>query len=49
MKTVIYRTVRHSAPIIRGGMDYVGFAELAVAVSNAGGLDIRKQSRSLPM
>jgi hypothetical protein len=30
-------------------MDYVGFAELAVAASNAGGLDIRKQSRSLPM
>ena len=25
-------------PIIQGGMHYVGFAELAAAVSNAGGL-----------
>jgi NADH:quinone reductase (non-electrogenic) len=30
--------VRH--PIIQGGMHYVGFAELAAAVSNAGGLGI---------
>jgi NAD(P)H-dependent flavin oxidoreductase YrpB (nitropropane dioxygenase family) len=30
--------IRH--PIIQGGMHYVGFAELAVAVSNAGGLGI---------
>src|SRR3954463_14134384 len=27
-------------PIIQGGMHYVGFAELASAVSNAGGLGI---------
>ena len=27
-------------PIIQGGMYYVGFAELAAAVSNAGGLGI---------
>src|SRR5260221_1512703 len=27
-------------PIIQGGMHYVGFAELAAAVSNAGGLGI---------
>jgi nitronate monooxygenase len=30
--------IRH--PIIQGGMHYVGFAELAAAVSNAGGLGI---------
>jgi NAD(P)H-dependent flavin oxidoreductase YrpB (nitropropane dioxygenase family) len=30
--------IRH--PIIQGGMHYVGFAELASAVSNAGGLGI---------
>jgi Nitronate monooxygenase len=30
--------IRH--PIIQGGMHYVGFAELAFAVSNAGGLGI---------
>ena len=29
-----------SHPIIQGGMHYVGFAELASAVSNAGGLGI---------
>lgn len=27
-------------PIIQGGMHYVGYAELAAAVSNAGGLGI---------
>ena len=27
-------------PIIQGGMHYVGFAELAAAVSNAGGFGI---------
>jgi NADH:quinone reductase (non-electrogenic) len=30
--------IRH--PIVQGGMHYVGFAELASAVSNAGGLGI---------
>ena len=30
--------IRH--PIIQGGMHHVGFAELAAAVSNAGGLGI---------
>ncbi len=30
--------IRH--PIIQGGMHFVGFAELAAAVSNAGGLGI---------
>ncbi len=40
MKTAITEMfgVRH--PIIQGGMHYVGFAELASAVSNAGGLGI---------
>lgn len=27
-------------PIVQGGMHYVGYAELAAAVSNAGGLGI---------
>ena len=27
-------------PIIQGGMQYVGYAEMAAAVSNAGGLGI---------
>ena len=30
--------IRH--PIIQGGMHYVGYAELAAAVSSAGGLGI---------
>ena len=34
--------IRH--PIIQGGMHYVGFAELAAAVSNAGGLGIIETS-----
>ena len=40
MKTQITElfSIRH--PIIQGGMHYVGFAELAAAVSNAGGLGI---------
>src|SRR5271155_3333846 len=40
MKTRITElfSIRH--PIIQGGMHYVGFAELAAAVSNAGGLGI---------
>jgi NADH:quinone reductase (non-electrogenic) len=30
--------IRH--PIVQGGMHYFGFAQLAAAVSNAGGLGI---------
>ncbi len=40
MKTVITEMFGIEHPIIQGGMHYVGFAELAAAVSNAGGLGI---------
>lgn len=38
MKTAITEMFKIEHPIIQGGMHYVGFAELAAAVSNAGGL-----------
>ncbi|MGI9367858.1 MAG: NAD(P)H-dependent flavin oxidoreductase, partial [Ruegeria sp.] len=38
MKTAITELFGIQHPIIQGGMHYVGFAEMAVAVSNAGGL-----------
>ena len=40
MKTRITALFGIEHPIIQGGMHYVGFAELAAAVSNAGGLGI---------
>src|SRR5256884_4055113 len=40
MKTAITELFNIEHPIIQGGMHYVGFAELAGAVSNAGGLGI---------
>ena len=40
MKTAITEMFGIEHPIIQGGMHYVGFAELASAVSNAGGLGI---------
>ena len=40
MKTAITEMFGIQHPIIQGGMDYVGFAEMAAAVSNAGGLGI---------
>ena len=40
MKTQITELFNIQHPIIQGGMHYVGFAELASAVSNAGGLGI---------
>jgi len=40
MKTRITDLFGIQYPIIQGGMHYVGFAELAAAVSNAGGLGI---------
>ena len=40
MKTLITEMFGIQHPIIQGGMHYVGFAELAAAVSNAGGLGI---------
>jgi len=38
MKTKITELFNIEHPVIQGGMHYVGFAELAAAVSNAGGL-----------
>ena len=40
MKTAITELFGIEHPIIQGGMHYVGFAELAAAVSNAEGLGI---------
>jgi len=40
MKTRITELLGIEHPIVQGGMHYVGFAELAAAVSNAGGLGI---------
>ena len=40
MKTAITELFGIEHPIIQGGVHYVGFAELASAVSNAGGLGI---------
>ena len=40
MKTRITELFGIEHPVIQGGMHYVGFAELAAAVSNAGGLCI---------
>src|ERR1700752_4893254 len=40
MKTAITEMFGIEHPIIQGGMHYVGFAELAAAVSNSGGLGI---------
>jgi NAD(P)H-dependent flavin oxidoreductase YrpB (nitropropane dioxygenase family) len=40
VKTAITKMFGIRHPIIQGGMHYVGFAELASAVSNAGGLGI---------
>jgi nitronate monooxygenase len=40
VKTAITELFNIEHPIIQGGMHYVGFAELAGAVSNAGGLGI---------
>ena len=40
MKTAITELFGIQHPIIQGGMHFVGFAELASAVSNAGGLGI---------
>ena len=40
MKTRITELFGIRHPIIQGGMHHVGYAELAAAVSNAGGLGI---------
>jgi len=38
MKTKVTEMLGIQYPIIQGGMQWVGYAELASAVSNAGGL-----------
>ena len=40
IKTKITELFEIEHPIVQGGMHYVGFAEMAAAVSNAGGLGI---------
>jgi NAD(P)H-dependent flavin oxidoreductase YrpB (nitropropane dioxygenase family) len=40
VRTAITEMFGIEHPIIQGGMHYVGFAELAAAVSNAGGLGL---------
>ena len=40
IKTKITEMLNIDHPIVQGGMHYVGFAEMAAAVSNAGGLGI---------
>ena len=40
IKTKITEMFEIDHPIVQGGMHYVGFAEMAAAVSNAGGLGI---------
>ena len=40
MKTRITELLGVEHPIVQGGMHYVGFAEMAAAVSNAGGLGV---------
>lgn len=40
MKTAITELFGIEHPIVQGGMHYVGFAEMAAAVSNAGGLGL---------
>ncbi|KAJ9461563.1 hypothetical protein DIPPA_70189 [Diplonema papillatum] len=40
LKTALTRAIGIQYPIIQGGMHYVGYAQLAAAVSNAGGLGI---------
>ena len=47
MKTAITELFGIQHPIIQGGMHHVGFAELAAAVSNAGGLGITAPRRSI--
>lgn len=40
MKTRVTKLFGIEHPIVQGGMHFVGLAELAAAVSNAGGLGI---------
>jgi hypothetical protein len=46
MKTRITELFGIKHPIIQGGMHYVGYAEMAAAVSNAGGSRHRREFRA---
>ena len=39
-KTALTETLGIAIPVVQGGMQWVGYAELTSAVSNAGGLGI---------
>lgn len=39
-KTALTEALGIAIPVVQGGMQWVGYAELASAVSNAGGLGI---------
>ena len=39
-KTALTEALGIAIPVVQGGMQWVGYAELAAAVSNAGGLGI---------
>jgi NADH:quinone reductase (non-electrogenic) len=40
ISTLLTTTLGISKPIVQGGMMWIGYAEMAAAVSNAGGLGI---------
>ena len=45
ISTLLTTTLGISKPIVQGGMMWVGYAEMAAAVSNAGGLGILVYSK----
>ena len=47
LKTALTEMLGIQHPIIQGGMQYVGYAEMAAAVSNAGGLGVLTARRQL--
>ena len=47
-KTALTEALGITIPVVQGGMQWVGYAELASAVSNAGGLGIVCLFSTLP-
>ena len=47
LRTALTEMLGIEHPIIQGGMQYVGYAEMASAVSNAGGLGILTVSEDM--
>ena len=45
MRTRLTEMLGIEHPVVQGGMQWVGLAELAAAVSNGGGLGILSRSR----